>query len=353
MIWMALLSCLSPSEPAITPEAQAELEVLVAAVEAWEQGEQALRADDADVAEQMFSRAMSFRPNDPLLMAWHARARHAQGDGAGARAELEHVIRMAPELTAARLELAKLYVSEGALEQGAAQLETVVAQHPEWVADLRTDPVLNPWLTSPTLSFLRAPVPIGSLNVTEGPVFAGSSIRVHMTLSHVPTLDWALRGTWAGPARVVRVVHASHPDHDTQEVDIELLVMGTGTVVWNQPGIVWDGGELELDAVTVETRGEGGPGAPDASDMWTVMLPRVLLDAHPVPDIWEEDGRLWASYSAEHQVVAGPSRVPLHVHLEYREGDVTRMVHAWAHGLRTLEILASGKTLVRKEGQPH
>ena len=72
--WLALLllACVQRGDP--------ELERVRQALEAWEDGVAAMEGGDSEGARIAFQDARRHQPDDPLLVAWEARATAAGGD---------------------------------------------------------------------------------------------------------------------------------------------------------------------------------------------------------------------------------------------------------------------------------
>jgi hypothetical protein len=261
LLWL-LMACDRPS---------AEERELVGALASWRSGAALLEAGDAPGAREAFREGLDSRPEDPLLMAWEARAAAEAGALDDAIRQSRQVLQRYPTFGEVRYNLAAYLARNGDLESAAAELQVAVSESVRTVRDIRSDPDFQPHLDHPAFGFLPTGALVVSVKPPSSPVFVGSQVELRMGVSGVerPTLVVQAPAI-VGPVTLLSVVEdrRTRPAERTM-VDLvwTFRVTGAGAVEFG-PFEVGTGVEaVAVEAVRLEALApadrEAEPGGPD------------------------------------------------------------------------------------------
>lgn len=93
-------------------------------------GRSLLASGEARPALEAFLQAETIRPNNPQYLLWRAAAYDAMGDREGERLSYEELLRVRPEQTLARINLATSLLEDGRLDEAIAVYAQVLAREP-------------------------------------------------------------------------------------------------------------------------------------------------------------------------------------------------------------------------------
>ena len=342
MIAVLLIACSGP-EP--------ELLAVKNAVDAWDDGVEALDAGEAEQAVSDFQRGLAARPDDVLLLAWRARAEAGAGHLEVAVDTLEQVLRARPDFVEARYNRAAYLARLGRLNEAGPELRLALeggAGRPE---DVLGDPDFVAHLGHPALQFLPRQALKVMVEGRDSDAFWASEVPIRLLVLGNGDAEVTLElDQVQGPAEVVKVVQdlVQTTDGPSTEVVWTLRITGAGPVELG-PWTVTSGGRratypaLKFHAVAPKDRAE-----PTARLRGPLVLPQVIAGARDDLEGWSQDGRRWIKVKPGDRVVLpGPS-----LRLERRRGPVLEWV---AHGVVAeglVQVNRGGKVVYTDSGTP-
>ena len=250
-----------------------ELRDLGSAVRAWEAGEAALAAGDAQGALAHFQQARVARPQDALLAVWVAEAARAAGQGAVAEGALDEALALAPSLAVARTARARQRAAQGDAE-GAAEDVRVALRLGAWTPrGAARETSIAPLLTHPAFDFLPDAPLSARWEVPEGLAFLGSEVPLTLQVDGVLPGPVMVRAPELSlPLALVRMVE---DEETTQEGDRRRVLTWT----WRVLGAA----EATVPPVTVE---QAGVQARTEAFSWTLAAPEGAAPGAAAPLIW-------------------------------------------------------------------
>lgn len=322
-VLLAILAGCGSREPALTAQKSA--------LDAWRRGQTALTAGDPKGAAAAFDEALGFQPDDPLLLAWKAKALADQGDLDAAIAVMDRVLAANPGLVEARYNRAAWLARLGKPDDAAVDLELALAGGLEKLPrDVLDDPDFAPYLDHPAFAKI---IPHAALTVgvdkPEGAVFFGSEFDLRYRVLGAADAVVAFQfDALTGPFALVEAFEDSSPSTDGPLRDLTFRFRATGAGdVTIGPATVTAGrrsGRVEL--VTVPAKAPPGRESATEPAPKALLTPREALAGHPIPAAWRDGDALFVAAAAADVVRIAPDANTLPVRYEIRDASAPQSV---------------------------
>ncbi len=339
MIWVALFACFS-GDPALDQERRA--------LDAWRQGVTALEDREYEKAQQRFAEARPLSKEDPLVIAWEAKALADQGQLEKAVEVLEQALKVQPDFPEARYNRAAYLCRLQRPEDAAAELQIAFEQGVS-VTPRQTllDPDFAAWQGHEAFEGV---LPSESLSVAvegpEGSVFWGSEFRLR------------LRVLGAGDS--VLEVHAPQTQGGAQLLAVDELEVASSEGLFRdltyrfrvlEPGN-WVMGPFSVTAGRRQTEGPEvvvtAKAPPDRavtqSAPWVWRTPRELLLDPNAEWARREGGNVLVTSNPGDRVDVIPAMEPTRYSWKRKDGQ-ERFV--WVYSMPT-----PAKVTLRRPGEP-
>lgn len=291
------------------------------AVGAWEEGVALLDAGEPTAAREAFERAHETR-DDPMLLAWEAKAAAYEGDLDGAVALLDQALAEAPDLAEARYNRAAYKARRGdPVEEVAADLARAVEQGAVTPASVLDDPDFAHLLDDPAMHFLPESKLRIAVEAPTSTVFWGSEFSVRLRIGGAEDTPIALTAEELyGPITLLSVVDDSNPSTDGtfRDLTFAFRVVGAGTAKFG-PIHAWVGERrAALDPFEVVTAApEGKETAPD-DRLIDLHTPAELAGRATAPSARFSGGDLLVMHEPADRVALSPEPEESPVRYEQR-----------------------------------
>lgn len=305
----------------------------VRAVDAWEEGRDALAAGRPADAADAFARARKADDRSSALGLWEAKALADAGRLPEADAVLSALVRSEPNLGAAWYNRAAYRVRAGRMEEAAADLGEALRRKVRSPLEAAADPDFAPALGHPAFAALLPSAPLQADAVApEGSVFVGSDLNVEVRVAALPDADLALQhvGVDPGCVRLVRVVQDDHAEPGATLRRVTLVFRAEGPCSSRLGPFRVAAGATGVEVAAVPVVVEAPPGTPPAKVPplpATLPLPGALApkDASAA-FVRVGDGVAWMG--RPDRLPTGNDRRP-DVALEWRVDGQTRAAGGW------------------------
>ncbi len=264
---IAWLGC-APPDP--------ELASRRAALDAWEAAKSELDAHHPDAALAHLDDALRARPDDPVLLAWRAKALADSGDLPGAIHTAERALALRGDLPELRYNLAAWLARSGDATRAADTLRAALqAGFSPLSGDVFDDPDLAPFRSHPAFVELIPRSPLrASITTSADAVFWGSTASIRLTVTGVRQ-GVVATGPLTGPATLLDVVEDVSASSDTVSIVWTIAVDGPGAIVAGPIEITSDERHITTAAVTMTA--QAPPGRTSAA-----VAPRTLVSPEQV-----------------------------------------------------------------------
>lgn len=344
---LLLVSC-SPPEPEV------DLSSVRRSLDHWEEGKRLLALKKPNDAREEFREALNYRPNEPALKMWLAKAEIEIGDGKKAIALLQELVEKSPPYEAARYNLAAYLVRENQFESASKHLKLVLSKGE-----------VTPYEVVDDVDFQRARLhsafhflPKNSLEVTAQPVsesvFLGDSLSLDLTIHGLKNENFRLEsGSVTGPIRLLRVIEKTEADNPYFSSTIRFVfeVLGPGTVNFD-PMTVRD----SVRSATTKLTSVRALAPPDSLTITSEVPKSSLVRPHHLkrerssPEIWTDKNVLYI-LSEPNDTVRYSGMSEPHVRYEYSEKGFTiytiRRWHAFKPGDRAVVMRGNTRLMER------
>lgn len=322
LLWLILTACGS-REPALTAQRTA--------LDAWKRGQTALAAGDPPAAIAAFDEALTAQPDDPVLLAWKAKALADKGDLDAAIALLDRVLDAKPGFVEARYDRAAWLARRGNPDDAAVDLEIALSGGLDKLPrDVLDDPDFAQYLDHPAFAKI---IPHSALTIgvdqPEGTVFRGSEFDVRYRV--LGAGDGAIAFAFdalTGPFTLVEEFEDGSPSTDgpLRDVTFRLQATGAGAIALGPATISAGRRSGRVEAVVVAAKAPPGREAPSAPAPTSLLTPRQVLGDHPVPSAWRDGDALFVACAAADVVRIAPEAADPPVRYEIRDESVPQTV---------------------------
>lgn len=344
---MLLVSC-TPSEPEV------DLSSVRRSVDHWEAGKRLLALKKPNDARDEFREALLYRPNDPALRMWLAKAEIEIGDGKKAIALLQELVERSPPYEAARYNLAAYLVREKQFEIASQHLKIVLSNGEITPYEVVDDVDFQHARLHSAFHFL----PKNSLEITVQPasesVFLGDSLTIDVTIHGLKNENFSLEsGSVTGPIRLLRVIEKTDAESPYFSSNIRFVfeVLGPGTVNIDSMGVT--DGARRATTKLISVRALAPPDSvamPSVVPKSSLVRPHHLKRERSSPEIWTEKNVLYV-LSEPNDTVRYSGMAEPHVRYEYSEKGITvyaiRRWHTFKSGDRVDVIRGTTRLIER------
>ncbi len=319
LLW-ALVGCFGDGgDPALRP--------YKTALDAANEGEALLAADDPMAAAESFARAREARPDDPVLAAWQAHALAEAGENDEAIELLDEVLTTHPGFAEARYNRAAYTVRMGdeeLYEDAAADLQRAIDDGARRPRDVLEDPDFEDVIGRAEFAFLPSATLTVGVEVADGPVFWGSDLHVRLRILGAGEGPIGVTAEEpAGPVELVRVVEDTAPSTEGPFRDVRFTFKVRGAGVFESGRLhVWAAGRrTEVSPFRVELTAPPGREEPE-SELRAVSFttPRELAGGAEPSARRSDDGSLLVHARTGARIITKPA-LPLSEAVPYEIRD--------------------------------
>jgi len=221
------------------------------ALDAWEDGKEALEEGVPERAADHFLEALGHQPGDPILVTWHAVALAEGGQREQALTKLEEVLARQPGLHEARYYRANYLAQRGDIEHAAEDLLYLYQRGVLDVPRVRQDATISAFLTHPAMAFLpKVSLSVTTTMQTQG-AFEGTMVPAQLRVESPWQEPIRVTGSFSGPVEMRSVFERWEQNSGGLALDLtyRLRVMGKGEVTQGPWSVEQGTRTEELEAV--------------------------------------------------------------------------------------------------------
>ena len=244
MHWLVWLWGCGSVDPALVAQREA--------LDAWEDGKQALEGGMPGLAANHFLNALEHQPGDRVLMTWHAAALAEGGESEAAFTKLDLVLGRHPDLSEARYYRAIYQAQQGDITQAAEDLTYLYQRGVLDVQKVRSEEAFTDFLTHPAMAFLpEIALSVTASMQTQG-AFEGTMVPVQLRVESPWREPIQVSGGFVGPVELRSVFERWGEDSGGLSLDLtyRLRVMGKGEVTQGPWTVEQGPRRQEVEAVT-------------------------------------------------------------------------------------------------------
>jgi hypothetical protein len=312
-----MLAC-HPADP--------ELATRRAALDAWEEGKNRLDAKDPAGAIASFDQALVARPDDPVLLAWKAKAYADQGDLDRAINQAHAALEARPEFPEMHYDLGAWLARSGRPEAAAREVRAALrGGFKLGDGGLFADADFAPYRDNPLFEGVVPEDPLTvSLEAPAGSVFWGSTFSLKLRVSGAFEPISVTPESEVGPFFLVDVVEDA--SKGSSDVVWTFEANGAGTIAIG-PLLVTSGKKsASAPAITVEAKAPPGKVPPPGQIAPALRTPREIGQRLAPPAILRrDDGVVIAVGTPEERAEVSASAADP-VRYSYREAGTPRWV---------------------------
>ncbi len=283
-VLIQLMGC-SSADPELVAQRQA--------LDAWEAGQHALEDGDHSIALARFDEALQHQPDDPLLIAWKARAIAADGRPEEAAELLRPVVDRVPRFVEARYNRAAYLARTGELDEAGIELARAIDGGAARSRQAMVDPDFAPHLDHPAFAFLPDEMLIVALDAPSDALFWGSEAALRLRVIGAEGAPATVEpAELSGPLELVEVTEdvVESTEGLVRDLTWTFKVRGAGEVVLGPFEVESAGFTTTVRAARFPTNAPPGKSVPDGLPALRLQTPTELVGSLEAPGLRYDDG---------------------------------------------------------------